>query len=100
MNIDKAASIDNLSGKFLKDGANILAKPISKICNLSIEYSNFPTDCQIVKLRLLFKKGSTTSLRNYRPILILPLKSKIIEKVILDQAQAFLGENKILYRFH
>ena len=76
MNIDKAASIDNLSGKFLKDGANILAKPISKICNLSIEYSIFPTDCQIVKLRLLFKKGSATSLRNYRPILILPIEIK------------------------
>ena len=29
MNIDKAAGIDNLSGKFLKDGANILANPIS-----------------------------------------------------------------------
>ena len=35
MNIDKAAGINNLSGKFLKDGANILAKPISKICNHS-----------------------------------------------------------------
>ena len=31
MNPDKAAGIDNLSGKFLKDGASILAKPISKI---------------------------------------------------------------------
>ena len=29
MNIDKPAGIDNLSGKFLKDGANILANPIS-----------------------------------------------------------------------
>ena len=38
---DKAAGLDNLSGKFLKDGASILvinlsiAKPISQICNLS-----------------------------------------------------------------
>ena len=36
INIDKAAGIDNLSEKFLKDAANILAKPISQICNLSI----------------------------------------------------------------
>ena len=36
---DKAAGIDNLSGKFLKDGAAVLAKPISQICNLSIKYS-------------------------------------------------------------
>ena len=32
----KAAGVDKLSGRFLKDGANILAKPISALCNLSI----------------------------------------------------------------
>ena len=45
MNIDKAAGIDNLSGKFLKDGANVLVKLISELCNLFIKYSLFPTDC-------------------------------------------------------
>ena len=57
MNIDKAAGIDNFSGNFLKDAANILAKPISEICNLSIKHSVFPTDCQVAKLKPLFKKG-------------------------------------------
>ena len=99
MNIDKAAGIDNLSGKFLKDAANILAKPISEICNLSIKYSVFPTDCQIAKLKPLFKNGSTTLPKNYRPISLLPLISKIFEKVVHDQTQAFLDENKILYKF-
>ena len=98
MNPDKAADIDNLSGKFLKDGASILAKPISKICNLSIKYSIFPTDCQIAKLKPLFKKGSTTHPKNYRPISLLPLTSKIIEKVIHDQTQEFLDTNKILFK--
>ena len=56
MNIDKAAGTDNLSGKFLKDGANILAKPISKICHLSIKYSVFPKDCQVAKLKPLYKR--------------------------------------------
>ena len=40
-NIDKATGIDNISGKFLIYGADILATPISKICNLSIKYSVF-----------------------------------------------------------
>ena len=35
---NNAAGLDNLSGKFLKDGATLLAKPISQICNLSIKY--------------------------------------------------------------
>ena len=79
INIDKAAGVDNPSGKFLKDAANILAKPISELCNLSIKYFVFPTDCQIAKLRPLFKKGSTTLPKNYRAISLLPLTSKIFE---------------------
>ena len=99
VNPDKAAGIDNLSGKFLKDGSSILARPISKICNLSIKYSLFPTDCQIAKLKPLFKNGSTTHPKNYRPMSLLSLISKIIEKVIHDQTQEFLDANKILYKF-
>ena len=57
---NKAAGLDNLSGKFLKDGATVLAKPISQICNLSIKYSIFPSDCKIAKLKPLFKKVSKT----------------------------------------
>ena len=48
MNINKVAGIDNLSGKFLRDGTSIFAKPIFEICNLSTKYSLFSTNCQIV----------------------------------------------------
>ena len=39
---NKAAGLDNLSVKFLKDEATVLAKPISQIYNLSRKYSIFP----------------------------------------------------------
>ena len=32
--VSKAAGLDNLSGRFLKDGAKVLAEPITDICNL------------------------------------------------------------------
>ena len=99
MNENEAAGLDNLSGKFLKDGATVLAKPISQICNLSIKYSIFPSDCKIAKLKPLFKKGSKTDPKNYCPISLLPLVSKIIEKVIHDQTQRFLDKNDIIYRY-
>ena len=41
-NIRKAAGIDDLSGRFLKDGSRILSKPISELCNLSIKLGSFP----------------------------------------------------------
>ena len=46
IDISKAAGIDKISGRFLKDGANILAKPIAKICNISISSGLFPTIIQ------------------------------------------------------
>ena len=95
----KAAGLDNLPGIFLRDGAEILSTSITQLCNLSILLSSFPNDCKIAKVIPLYKKGSKTDPKNYRPISLLPLLSKIVEKVIHDQTQQFLTENEMLYRF-
>ena len=99
LNPSKAAGIDNLSGKFLKDGAHVLARPISQLCNLSIKLNFFPRSCKSAKVKLLFKKGSKTDPQNYRPISLLPLLSKIIERIVHDQTGEFFSKNKLLYRF-
>ena len=99
LNPSKAVDIDNLSVKFLKDGADILARTNSQLCNLSIKLNSFPRICKIGKFKPLFKKGSKTDPQNYRPISLLPILSRNIEKIIYDQTQEFLSKNKILYRF-
>ena len=76
-----------------------MASPIAQLCNLSISTSTFPDHCKSAKVLPLYKKGSKTDPKNYRPISLLPLISKIIEKVIHDQTQSFLDENNILYSF-
>ena len=88
-NIRKAAGIDGLSGRFLKDGSRVLSKPISELCNLSIKLGSFLDPCKIAKLKSLFQKGSKTNPSNYRPISLLPLISKIIEKLIHEQQVVF-----------
>ena len=55
--VTKAAGIDKISGKFLKDRAQVLAKPISELCNLSITLGSFLSVCKIAKVKPLFKKG-------------------------------------------
>ena len=37
--------------------------------------------------------------QNYRPISLLPLLSKFIERIIHDQTEGFLSKNKLLHRF-
>ena len=97
--INKAAGTDELSGRFLKDGADILTIPITQICNLSIKFSHFPKDCKVAKLKPLYKKGTKTDPKNFRPISLLPIVSKIIEKVIHDQTMNHLTKNIVLYKY-
>ena len=78
INPSKASDLDNLTGKFLKEGSSVLKCPVTQICNLSISHSVFPDKCKHAKLKPLFKKGMTTDPKKYRPISLLPLISKII----------------------
>ena len=97
--VSKTAGLDSLSGRFLKDGAKVLANPISELCNLSITSGKFPDSCKLAKLKPTYKKGSLTEASNYRPISSLPLIPKVIEKVIHDQTSAFFNSRNLLYNY-
>ena len=62
---NKAAGIDGLSGIFVKDGAQLLSKPISDHINISISLSSVPESCKVAKLKPLFKKGSKLEPKNF-----------------------------------
>ena len=59
----------------------------------------FPRSCKFAKVKPLFKKGSKTDPQNYRSISLLPILSKVVERMFREQTQEFLSINKILYRF-
>ena len=94
--VSKAASLDNLPARFLKDGAKFLSNPIKDLCSLSIASEKFPDSCKVAKLRPLYKKGSLTLSCNYKPKSLLPLISKVIEKVIHEQVSTFLNSRNFL----
>ena len=97
--VSKAAGQDNLSGGFLNDGTKFLTKPISDLCNLSITSEKFPDSCEVAKLKPLYQKGSLTLPHNYRPTSLLPVISKVIEKVIHEQLSTFLNLRNLLYTY-
>ena len=53
----KAVGVHKFSGKFLKVGLDILAKPVSTLCNLSVYRGVFPDACKVAKLKPIFQNG-------------------------------------------
>ena len=95
----KTTGVDNLAGRFLKDSSNILFTPIAKICNLCIKLASFPDKYKISKIKPLYKKGLKTDRKNFRSISLLPLISKIIERIIHDRTMNLVSDNNVLYKY-
>ena len=92
----KATGIDDLPPGLIKDAADVLSVPLSHVINLSLDTGQFPQEWKAAKIIPLHKSGSTTNFDNYRPISVLPIVSKVIEKIVHKQLMNFLDENKLL----
>ena len=77
----KSAGPDNLPPRLMKDAAEALAGPLTYLINLSFKQSTFPYRLKVAKVIPLFKSGPRKNLDNYRPISILPILSKIFERI-------------------
>ena len=63
---------------------------LSELANLSFETGLFPDVLKIAKVNPLHKKDSKTDYRNYRPISLLSVVSKIFEKLIYKRIYFYL----------
>ena len=92
----KASGYDKLPIKIVKDCSDVLAFPHTKLINKSIETSTFPHVEKITKVTPIFKNGTKSSFDNYRPISILPVFSKLLERTVHRQLYSYLEENNFL----
>ena len=67
-----------------------------KVINLSFATGIFPDLCKIAKVVPIFKEEDPLKCSNYRPISLLPIFSKIFEKLIYSRMYSFLEINKLL----
>lgn len=99
LNTFKSTGIDNIPARFIKDGAIVLAKPITYLVNLSITTGIVPEELKLARVKPLFKKNSRSEIGNYRPVSILCIISKILEKAVYKQLETYLIQNNLLYQF-
>ena len=87
---NKRCGLDNIPIKIYKFFVEKLSGVIAYVFNLSIEQGIFPDRFKRAKVTPIHKSGSPFSVKNYRPISILPVLSKVFEKLMYIKLYTYL----------
>ena len=93
----KSAGIDDIVPKVVSECAILISRPLLHIINLSFAQGYFPTQLKISKTIPLYKKAETFLPGNYRPISLLSIFSKILQKLMHKRLYSFLSKFNILF---
>ena len=97
----KSAGVDELDTYILKLTRKHIVPAVCHIVNLSIQYRKFPTKWKISKVVPLYKgKGSKFDPKSFRPVAILPIISKVMERVMFKQVLRHMDNNKLFNPSH
>ena len=92
----KSGDIYGISPDLVKLNNPAISQALSVLFNLSIHQGCFPSRMKAAKIIPIHKGDSVLLPGNYRPISLLPIFSKIFERLIYNRVIAFIDENKIL----
>ena len=99
----RSSGHDGLSNCMLKKEKYVFARLLKPLINASIEQGRFPAGLKTANVIPIFKKGESSNLNNYRPISLLPVLSKVFEKIINKQLttvidNGYIDENQFGFR--
>ena len=96
INIYKSSAILNLSSRILKDAFLAVPGHLTHLFNLSLGSGSFPDDWKIATVIPLPKEGDPSDVNNLRPISLLPLPGKILEKIVHKQFLNYFENNNFI----
>ena len=97
IDITKATGADNIGPRLLKLAASYISESLTFICNQSIISYTFPEKWKEGKVTPLHKTGPKDDTNNYRPISVLPIVSKLLERHVHDSLMSYLSSNSLLH---
>ena len=96
----KSTGMDFIDTWVVKLIASEIVPALTHIVNLSILKAEFPLPWKISKVVPLLKKGDPLLTQNYRPVALLPIFSKILERAVFLQLVNYFESNKLLNPNH
>ena len=95
-----SCGLDNIDSYVIKLARKELVPAITHIVNLSISQNIFPFSWKTAKIIPLHKKNEFTDPNNYRPVALLAIFSKILEKAVFLQVINYMENNNLLHPSH
>ena len=96
IDLSKSASVDNLSTRVLKDAFEYLVKQLMHMFNCSLTTCSFPDNWKKATVVPLQKSGDKTNVNNLRPVSLLPLPGKLLERLFHKKVSKYLDDNELL----
>jgi hypothetical protein len=94
---NKSTGFDNFNVKIIKFVCEYITPFLVTLINASLKFGIFPENWKKAKVIPIFKKsGSKDNCANYRPISVLPILSKVIEKFVEIEISEYLSLNNLL----
>ena len=96
LNINKAHGHDNIPVRVLKICDSSISLPLRIIYMNCIKKGYFPKQWKKANVIPIFKKNKRNEISNYRPVSLLPICGKILEKVIYDNLYVYIFSNNFI----
>jgi hypothetical protein len=97
INPSKASGPDEIASRILKTTAKQIAPILTAIYQQSLDTGTVPSDWRQANITPIFKKGSRSSPKNYRPVSLTSIPAKILEHIIVSQMMDYFEEHNILF---
>ncbi len=92
-----AAGHDEVPISAVKDSIDLISIPLTHLINLSISSGIFPDLPKIARVIPVYKSGDHKLFQNYRPVSVLPIFSKLFERVIYKRLIDYINKHNILF---
>ena len=99
LNNNKSPGMDNIGPSLVKLIFPAICFPLLHIYNLSLSTGVVPRQLKIAKVIPVYKKGDVDLICNYRPISLLSIFDKLLEKIMAKRLSLHLDTNNILHKF-
>ena len=93
LNPSKAHGFDELPSRILKECANQLAPSLQYLFTKSLKVSQVPAEWKFANIIPIHNKGSKDHVENYRPIPLLSIVSKTLERCVLNHISQHIQSN-------